>query len=139
MKYRETKYYKYQLMGDEVFSMMEFSSIEYSSRFIRIEDGTLRVKKFYAWDGSSVPGKKYIKWIWDCDRFCKTASLIHDSLYQIIREKDLSEDYRLRADVIYRKRCIRAGMKEWQANLRFWALRKWGSTKHHKPNPILID
>lgn len=135
-------------MGDESFSMMEFSSIDYSSTFIKLKDGTLRIKKYYAWDGSTVPLKKGLKWttailtfgffIWDSDKYCKDASLIHDALYQIIRECKFSDtcDYRKLADDIYLRKLLLTKMPKWQANMRYKALRRFGSTKKQVIRPI---
>jgi hypothetical protein len=136
MKWRKKKYYKFELMGDEVFSMLEFSSVEYSNGFIRLKDGELRIKKYYAWDGSSVPLKKFYKWLWDSDKHCKEASLIHDSLYQVIRVLGLSEDYRKMADDIYLRKLLVTKMPDWQANMRYKALRKFGNTDRYEESPI---
>lgn len=125
MKYKELKHYKYQLMDD--FTMnVDLGGQCLVSGFIKLGDGFLWIGPRYCWDGSSVPLKKYIKWIWDCDKYCKTASLVHDALCQLIREGLLPMSYKQRVDEIYRDMCIKGGMGKLQANIRYKCLRKFG-------------
>ena len=57
-------------------------------------DGTLTIKGGYAWDGASGPAN---------DHNFVRASLVHDALYQLLRERKIPEEYREVADdtVIY--------------------------------------
>ena len=138
MKYREARHYKYILASNESFLVPGFDDVNFQNAFINMQEGELAIKKYYAWDGSSVPLKKFIKWLWDSDRYCKKASIVHDALYQIINRKGLDDSYRLSADVYYRRQCITDGMAQWQANMRYRALRRFGSAKRSVPKPILV-
>lgn len=135
MKYRETKGYKYLLEEDEHIEVLIPGIIDH--KYIKLDEGELIVKKGYAWDGSSIPLKKILKLIgWDADKYCKTASLIHDALCQLMREALLSKKHKEYIDALYRKMCIAGGMGKRQANLRYKALRKagnWGITKRANP------
>ena len=130
MEYRELKGYKYELMA-AIKVEIELPDVTLSNNainpYIRLRNGVLTVKKHYCWDGSSVPFKKYTpKWLWDSDKFCKTASLIHDALCQLMREDLLFKGYKPYIDYLYRVMIIKNGMSKWQANLRCLALRKFG-------------
>lgn len=80
------------------------------SEFVQIEeDGTLHIKSGYAWDGPSGP-------TFDTISFMR-GSLVHDALYQLIREMVLPMDpYRELADRVLRTICLEDGM----APIRAW-------------------
>lgn len=72
-------------------------------------DGTLTIKKAYAWDGPSGPA-------FDTHNFMR-GSLVHDALYQMMREGYLSsERHREPADRLLQSLCKQDGMT---------ALRAW--------------
>ncbi len=165
MKYRKTKGYKYILCEDELLDLDIFEQAY--NNYISLSLGSLTVREGYAWDGSSIPFKKYVpNRLHDFDKYCKTASLIHDALCQLMREGMLSKDHKQYADMLYRDMCIEERMKMWDskakakvkakaktkdkakakakakaikkrkkyakkakrwANLRYWALRKFGN------------
>ncbi len=130
MEYRELKGYKYELMAAikvKVYLPDVMLLNNAINPYIRLRNGTLTVKKHYHWDGSSVPLKKYYKWLWDSDKYCKTASLFHDALCQLIRENLLHKKYKPYIDLLYKNMLIESGMSKWQANLRYLALRKFGN------------
>jgi hypothetical protein len=79
--------------------------------------GLLTIKKGYAWDGCSGP-------TWD-DKSNMRAGLIHDALYQLIREKYLSPDYRDDADRELLRFCIKDGMMSFRAWYYYFAVRKF--------------
>lgn len=70
-------------------------------------DGTLLIRRGYAWDGPSGPTI-------DTRSFMR-GSLVHDALYQLIREGKLSQSFRIVADRALRKDCIEDGMWPWRA------------------------
>ena len=141
MKYRETRGYKYLLVADERLRVDIHRRI--SHKHIRLNfDGDLTIKQGYAWDGSTIPFKKWFKWLWDADKYCKIASLVHDALCQLMREGLLSKTYKPYIDKLYRNTCIRDGMGKRQANLRYRALRlagNWGITKRKNPRGQVKD
>jgi hypothetical protein len=72
-------------------------------------DGTLFLASGYAWDGPSGP-------TFDTPDFMR-GSLVHDGLYQLIRERHIPMDpYREQADRLLRAHCIEDGM----SGLRAW-------------------
>ncbi len=131
MQYRELKSYKYELMAAEVIYVVLPDVILTNNAiypYIKLRYGLLTVEKYYCWDGSSVPLKKYTpKWLWDSDKYCKTASLFHDALCQLMRENLLDKKYKSYIDRVYKIMLIENGMSKWQANLRYLALRKFGN------------
>lgn len=132
MQYRELKGYKYELMAAEkIYVNLPDVSLLNSAinPYIRLREGHLTVKKHYCWDGSSVPFKKYVpKWLWDSDKLCKTASLFHDALCQLMRENLLNPVYKPYIDKLYKNMLMDNGMGKLQANLRYLALRKFGKS-----------
>ena len=72
-------------------------------------EGKLVIKKGYAWDGPSGP-------TFDTHNFMR-GSLVHDALYQLMREEYLDKDqYREPADRLLQKMCKEDGM----SSLRAW-------------------
>jgi hypothetical protein len=65
-------------------------------------DGTLCLKKGYAWNGASGPAIDTTSWM--------RASLVHDALYQLIRTGRLAPHYRAYADTLMRQMCLADGM-----------------------------
>lgn len=66
-------------------------------------DGLLRIRRGYAWDGPSGPAI-------DTHNFMR-GSLVHDALYQLMREGYLDPDTcRRSADALLRDICIEDGM-----------------------------
>lgn len=136
MKYRFTKGYNLLLEEDEQTEIPGISDEQCHNDYISLDHGILILKKGYAWDGSTVPLKKLYKWIWDSDKYCKKASLIHDSFCQLMREGLLDKKYKRYVDGFYKYMCMLGGMGKRQANLRYWFLRKsgdWGIRKRKNP------
>ena len=130
MKYSHTKHYKYKLEEIEV-TELKILNVDFKTPYMELwTNGMLTINRGYAWNGSSVPFKKTIfvlsLSLWDCDKYCKIASLVHDALCQAMREGLLSKDHKYQADLLYKEMCIKGGMREWFADKRFWALRKFG-------------
>jgi hypothetical protein len=69
--------------------------------------GYLKMKKGYAWDGASGP-------TWD-DNSNMLGGLVHDALYQLMREEHLPINLRKRSDEILREICIEKGMTKFRA------------------------
>lgn len=131
---REAKYYLFILDADYIVTLPELVLAKpLISKYVELIDGQLRCIKPYSWDGSSIPGKKYVKWIWNADKYCKIASLIHDGLCQLIREQLLPMSYKPVVDEIYHVYCVKGGMSEKEADLRYRWVRKFGDA-FVKPN-----
>lgn len=126
MRYRHLKGYKYQLL-DTIAIDTEITEHEVSTRYIILwPDGRLFVRPNYAWDGPSGPTI-------DTKDFMR-GSLIHDALYQLIREKHISIDYRKYADNLLKKICLDDGMPRWRAWYVYHAVRWFAKDSAKKVN-----
>jgi hypothetical protein len=83
------------------------------------ENGEMLIKKGYTWDGPSGPTI-------DTKNFMR-GSLIHDGLYQLMREGALDQSCRLRADEILREVCLEDGMSHARAWWVFKGVRIGGA------------
>jgi len=55
------------------------------------------------------------------------ASLVHDALYQLIRNKEISgRSIEIHADRIFKQLCVMDGLSRWRASLYYFGLRKFG-------------
>jgi hypothetical protein len=85
--------------------------------------GALTIKKGYAWDGPSGP-------TFDT-RSAMRGSLVHDCLYQLLRETDFgapemhAQRRKLCDEILYRI-CIEDGMWKWRAKWILAGVRKGG-------------
>ena len=102
--------YKYQLQEDYVTTIDIKPGAAITTAFIELTtDGMLTVKKGYAWDGPSGPAIDTLNFM--------RGSLVHDALYQLMREGYLHKDkYLETADRLLQKMCKEDGM----SSLRAW-------------------
>lgn len=101
--------YKYQLAADYVVTIDLRPPAPIDTEYIRLDgDASLWIRRGYAWDGPSGPTI-------DTRTFMR-GSLIHDALYQLIRERHLPRAVRADADRILRDICLQDGM----SRLRAW-------------------
>jgi hypothetical protein len=110
--YRKLTSYKYQVMKKYTvqIDIKRVKRIRPKvARFLCLSPhGVLTIKKNYAWDGPSGPTI-------DTRDFMR-GSLVHDALYQLMREGVL--DYRVhrqRADEIFRELLLEDGMRSFRA------------------------
>lgn len=91
--------YKYQLKENYTLKINLTPPVAITTAYIQLTtDGTLWIKEGYAWDGPSGPTV-------DTPSFIR-GSLVHDALYQLIREGYLNrEEYRKAADKILCEIC----------------------------------
>ena len=119
--------YKYQLQSQYSVELPIKPSEAIVTEYIELtRDGTLTIKHGYCWDGPSGP---------TYDRRCfMRASLVHDALYQLIREGELENHlYRCAADQVLRDICIEDGMNRVSAALVYYAVR-WFAGKAALPS-----
>ena len=109
--YKKRIRYKYTLVKDYRFKtkLSEPKDIKKDSDFIELTtDGWLTIKKGYAWDGPSGPTI-------DTKNFMR-GSLVHDALYQLMREEKIDVRHRGYADKLLKELCLEDGMSK----LRAW-------------------
>lgn len=100
--YREG--YKYQLTVSYEVDVPLHQNTHINTSFVSLNpEGHLTIKAGYAWDGPSGPA-------FDTPCFMR-ASLVHDALYQLMREGWLkAKDHKSIADDIMRVICLEDGM-----------------------------
>lgn len=87
--------WKYELHRDYVYET-GIKGLNVGNKFEHLAPaGTLLIDKGYAWDGPSGPAVDTLTFM--------RASLVHDALYQLMREEKLPRSYRKAADkIMYR-------------------------------------
>jgi len=102
--------YKYQLVDEYPLTVRVIPDDTVETEFIDLStEGMLVIKKGYAWDGPSGPTI-------DTKNFMR-GSLVHDALYQLMRQKKLSKDrWRAEADLELKRICLEDGM----SRIRAW-------------------
>lgn len=110
--YKKRRHYKYTLFADyQHLTDLRFGQAVAIPPVITLEaNGLLRIRKGYAWDGPSGPTI-------DTPNFMR-GSLVHDVLYQLMREELIAQDHRQYADELLRQICIEDGM----SRLRAWGV-----------------
>ena len=102
--------YKYQLKATYTAAIDIRPAVPIDTEYIKLDGGgSLTLAEGYAWDGPSGPTIDTLTFM--------RGSLIHDALYQLMREGHLDHNaYREAADRTLQKICIEDGM---------WSLRAW--------------
>jgi len=120
MKITYTDGYKYQLEKDYFHRLSFTPGIDAMTDWITLyEDGRLTIRKGYAWDGPSGP-------TYD-SKSSMRGSLVHDALYQLMREELLPRMWREECDVEMKKIYVDDGMWKWRAWLWLKSVRKAAS------------
>lgn len=126
IKYKKRKKYKYNLHSDKDYSTGIKVDKPKNGKLLQIDaKGELVIKAGYSWDGPSGPTI-------DTKNFMQ-GSLVHDALYQLMREGNIDPSNRERADKILRKICREDGMSRMRA---WWVYRgvRWGGKNAVKPD-----
>ena len=112
--------YKYQLTENYSMNISIRPKTNIDTDYIALDTaGNLLVKKGYAWDGPSGP-------VIDTNENMR-ASLVHDALYQLMRNKHLSTRvHRKAADQLFKDMCKEDGVSNFRASVYYKALRKFG-------------
>jgi len=119
IKYTERRMWKYKLEEDVVFETGIVPCFAFSSEFLNMWSTELTIYAGYCWDGASGPTVD--------TKNSLPPSLVHDALYQLIREGALPKSARKRADEIFREICIECGMNKVRAWLWYRGLRAGGA------------
>lgn len=112
--------YKYQLAEDYTVSVPITPGAEINTRFLRLTTaGALTIRADYAWDGPSGPTVD--------TRSVMRAALIHDALYQLIRQRTLDPVlWRLAVDRIFLDAMLQDGVFPPRAQLWYRGVRIFG-------------
>jgi hypothetical protein len=122
MKYKDG--YVYQVAEDYQQILPFAPKRAIKTDFIKFfPDGRLIIKKGYAWDGASC--------FPDLNSIIK-PSLVHDALYQLLRHRHLSPDYKDKADRLLQDMCKKSGMSTWMAWCVYQGV-KWGGGSASNP------
>lgn len=131
MKNTQAKYrsgYKYQL-AEEFVAQIDFelghvhrngliiTDIEDVDEFAWVADGLIKVRKGYAWDGATCAPD----WEW-----VMIPALVHDTLYQLIRENYLPQDRRRDVDVVFLELMVERKPRSVMPYLFYFAVRWFG-------------
>lgn len=126
--YKKRRKYKYTLTESYVQNIEIYPKEKLGNRFLNLnEDGELFLASGYSWDGPSGPTI-------DTKNFMK-GSLVHDALYQLMREEYLEQVYRKYADQLLREMCVNVGMSNIRAFFVYWGVRIFGKN-HTKPDTL---
>ena len=124
--YKKRRRYKYKLSEDYLHQAELRPAQPILTAYISLNtDGQLIIKQGYAWDG---PSGITI----DTDNFMR-GSLVHDVLYQLMREKHLGQEHREYADGLLRDICREAGMSKIRDWWVYQAVRLGGAS-YAKPD-----
>ena len=124
--------YKYQLAESYAIKIPIRPKDDIETDFINLDTaGNLLVKNGYAWDGPSGP-------VIDTDENMR-ASLVHDALYQLMRNKELStRSHRKAADQLFKDICKDDGVSNFRASVYYKALRKFGKPAASPQNKKIV-
>jgi hypothetical protein len=112
--------YKYQLADAYKISIPITPHSDIKTDFIELDtSGTLLISNAYAWDGPSGP-------VIDTEENMR-ASLVHDALYQLMRNSHLSSrTHRKAADQLFKDICKEDGVSNFRTSAYYKVLRKFG-------------
>ncbi len=100
--------YKYQLVEQYTVRVSLTPGENIYTEFIDLSSsGELVIKQAYAWDGPSGPSI-------DSKNFMR-GSLVHDALYQLMRQEPPDERWRNEADLELKRICREDGMARFRA------------------------
>ncbi len=133
--YRGIRLYKYELVKSYEIQteLIGFEGIATQQGKTRIRinaDGLLMIFEGYRWDGASGIARDTLSFM--------RASLVHDALYHLLRERVLPKQKRKYADRLMKRICLEDGMNPFRAITVFTAVRIGGrrSADHDKPSTI---
>jgi hypothetical protein len=121
--------FKYQLAENHRHKLRVVTPGGVRSELFSIDNGWLVISAGYAWDGASGPTRD--------TKNSMRGSLIHDALYQGIREKVLPESFRPLADSEFWLIVNEDGMRWWRAWAWFGAVRRFGGEAASKVREVL--
>jgi len=131
---RLLKGYRYALAEREVY-VTGVLTFQFFTPWFSLEcHGSLIIQAHYAWDGPSFPAIRTRNFL--------TPSLVHDALYQSMREGLLPRSQRKAVDLELHRMCLAWGMSKFRARYIYLWVRLFGrgSTKPRKfPRGKIIE
>ncbi len=121
IKYKKRRIYKYNLYSECKYPTEISITPAYKGKYLELDsNGELVIKVGYAWDGPSGPTI-------DTKNFMR-GSLVHDALYQLIREGIIEQKQRDIADKILHQICKDDGMSSIRAWWVYKAVKLFGGS-----------
>ena len=120
--------YKYQLVEEYSVKLSVIPEEDIHTQFIDLStSGELVIRQWYAWDGPSGPSI-------DSKNFMR-GSLVHDALYQLMRQRLLSSKWhRNKADRLYRRLLVEDKVSRASARIQYIGLKYGGRASAHPSN-----
>lgn len=120
--YKKRRHYKYTLFADYQHQTdLRIAQPVVISPVITLDaNGLLTIRKGYAWDGPSGPTI-------DTPNFMR-GSLVHDALYQLMREEMIGQEHREYSDELLRGICLEDGMSKIRAWWVYQGVRLGGAS-----------
>jgi len=111
--------YNYQLKQDYLIDT-ELRPYKVSGNYFvsLYPTGCLEIKKGYAWDGATCAI--------DTNNFMR-GSLVHDAMYQLIRDGAIDKKHREYADKLLHKILLEDGMSKFRAGYVYLAVKQFGA------------
>ena len=117
--YQRLPKWKYRLeTGYQVSAGFYERKAERGNDFVWLDHGVLTISEGYAWDGPSGPAFDSRVWM--------RASLVHDALYQLMREGPLPREMRKIVDDLMRAHLLEDGMSRFRAWYSYRGVRLLG-------------
>lgn len=124
---RKRKLYKYRTTKDwECYTGIHGAPTDVLPWVVLRTDGVLWIRRGYAWDGPSGPTVDTRNWM--------RPSLVHDALYQLMREGQgvLDYTYRYQVDRLMYRMLLEEGMSRFRAWYSYQAVRAFGGPRAKK-------
>lgn len=126
--YKKRRHYKYTLVQSYSREIDIQPEQKLGNNFLYLApNGKLFISEGYSWDGPSGPTI-------DTKNFMQ-GSLVHDALYQLMREQFLDYKYRKYADELLKEMCMEDSMSRLRAFFVYWAVRIFGASSA-KPDTL---
>jgi hypothetical protein len=108
MKYKNLHGYKYELqLTYRITVDLPNAALPGKLPYVQIDGSVLSIRKNYMWDGPSGISIDTLNFM--------RGSLVHDALYQLMREEYLDKKYRDYADRMLQTICLEDGMSSFRA------------------------
>lgn len=114
------------------FACPDFPLAVVSDTWLWCRQGRLVIRARYAWDGAS-----FVLFCWmGTPGAWLVPSLVHDALYQALREGKLGRQYRDEIDRLFCRQLRARGVSWLVATVAYWCVRVGGNFAVRKTNPV---